>query len=276
MPDRTYTSTAVLRHWAPTCAAVLVLLFLMAACGSDPTAEGPTRDRPTPEATAPPTQEADSPTPGERPTTPAATASPTSTSAPPQTRAAQATPAPSITGSQETPPPTPGPTTPPGPVATVSAPVDPEVNEREALVALYDATGGESWTVSDNWLSDRPIDEWCGVTTGADGRVLQLLLRDNGLSGELPPVLGDLSSLVNLWLPENDLSGGIPPGLGNLFSLEQLNLSDNQLAGELPPELGHLSRLNLLDISSNGFSGGCPHSGLPWPTWRCWSCSTTN
>ena len=43
--------------------------------------------------------------------------------------------------------------------------------DREALVALYNATEGEDWIFSNNWLSDAPLGEWKGVTTNADGRV---------------------------------------------------------------------------------------------------------
>ena len=35
--------------------------------------------------------------------------------------------------------------------------------ERAALKALYYATGGEEWLLSDNWLSDKPITDWFGV-----------------------------------------------------------------------------------------------------------------
>ena len=31
--------------------------------------------------------------------------------------------------------------------------------DREALVALYNATDGENWYRSDNWLSDAPLGE---------------------------------------------------------------------------------------------------------------------
>ena len=57
------------------------------------------------------------------------------------------------------------------PAASGSAETD-----REALVALYNATNGENWTISDNWLSDAPLGEWHGVTTNDDGRVIQLRL----------------------------------------------------------------------------------------------------
>ena len=35
--------------------------------------------------------------------------------------------------------------------------------DREALVALYNATEGEDWIFSNNWLSDAPLGEWKGV-----------------------------------------------------------------------------------------------------------------
>ena len=37
--------------------------------------------------------------------------------------------------------------------------------DREALVALYDATGGTNWTNNTNWLSNEPLSEWYGVET---------------------------------------------------------------------------------------------------------------
>ena len=43
--------------------------------------------------------------------------------------------------------------------------------DRETLVALYNATDGENWNESNNWLSDAPLGEWEGVTTDSDGRV---------------------------------------------------------------------------------------------------------
>ena len=53
--------------------------------------------------------------------------------------------------------------------------------DREALVALYNATDGENWFRSVNWLSDAPIGEWWGVTTDDEGRVTALVLRENGV-----------------------------------------------------------------------------------------------
>ena len=40
-----------------------------------------------------------------------------------------------------------------------------EATDRDVLVALYHATGGDNWTNNENWLSDAPIGTWYGVTT---------------------------------------------------------------------------------------------------------------
>ena len=49
--------------------------------------------------------------------------------------------------------------------------------DREALVALYNATDGPNWANNDNWLSDRSLGEWHGVRTDANGRVMRLIPR---------------------------------------------------------------------------------------------------
>ena len=74
------------------------------------------------------------------------------------------------------------------PAASGSAETD-----REALAALYNATNGENWDGSANWLSDAPLYEWVGVVTNDDGRVIELSLTENDLSGEIPPELGSFS-----------------------------------------------------------------------------------
>ena len=172
---------------------------------------------------------------------PPPTAHPTATFTPPPT----ATPVPIAT---------PRPTPTPPPTAT------PPLNEadRAALVALYHATGGPGWTNKSKWLSDAPLGEWHGVSTDAGGRVVDLQLRDNGLTGEIPPELGDLEGLTRLCLCGNDLTGEIPPELGGLAGLTYLDLSGNGLSGEIPSALGGLTSLIWLYLDSNGLSGGIP------------------
>ena len=75
--------------------------------------------------------------------------------------------------------------------------------DRAALTALYNATGGPSWTRSDNWLSSGPLSEWHGVQVDTDGRVTSLALGGNNLTGSLPAQIGDLTSLGILQLYAN-------------------------------------------------------------------------
>ena len=130
--------------------------------------------------------------------------------------------------------------------------------DRAALVALYNATGGPHWKINNNWLSDVPIGEWIGVTTDDNGRVIELALGVNQLSGEIPAELGDLTNLEGLWLDRNQLTGEIPAELGNLTNLTHLYLRVNQLSGEIPPELDNLANLRELRLRENQLSGEIP------------------
>ena len=143
-------------------------------------------------------------------------------------------------------------------VTVVTVTVVPTSEDRDALVALYHATGGPNWRDTHNWLSNGPLDQWYGVTTDSSDRVTGLELSFNGLTGQLPAQLGNLSSLTYLDLSDNQLTGPIPVQLGNLSSLEELDLWFNQLSGEIPVQLGNLSRLEDLNLWSNQLSGPIP------------------
>ena len=127
----------------------------------------------------------------------------------------------------------------------------------------------------DNWMSDESLGQWYGVTADGNGRVTELTLRDNRLSGELPEGLGNLANLQVLRFgaasftcgsggcrpkspSANRLAGEIPPELGNLANLKSLDLTANQLTGEIPPELGNLANLESLRLSANQLSGEIP------------------
>ena len=161
-------------------------------------------------------------------------------------------------------------------------PPNPLQVERGALAALYQATGGDSWKHRDHWLTDRPVADWHGVAVHGSGRVHTIDLRDNGLTGSIPPEIGSFESLVGLYLDNNRLTGSIPPEVGelsrlktlslaendltgsilsragNLDSLVLLNLTGNQLTGPIPPDMGKLSRLENLSLGFNGLTGPIP------------------
>ena len=141
------------------------------------------------------------------------------------------------------------PTPTPGPTPT------PATTERGALVALYEATDGANWPYQNNWLSDKPVDLWYGVTTDGLGRVTELDLRFNSLSGSLPN-LNALTNLQRLWLASNNLTGPIP-NMDSLTRLRWLDLSNNRLSGTVPT-FAALSNLKKLDLYGNLLTGQIP------------------
>ena len=126
------------------------------------------------------------------------------------------------------------------------------------LAALYNSTDGANWTDNANWLSDRPLDEWYGVTTNAEGRVSGLEIVNNSLSGPIPPELGQLTDLIRLDLGENGLSGPIPSEIGQMTNLSNLDLGENRLSGPIPSEIGQMTNLSNLDLRGNDMSGPIP------------------
>lgn len=108
--------------------------------------------------------------------------------------------------------------------------------EREALVALYQATDGDNWVNNTNWCSDKPLNEWFGVNYW-DGHVRGIYLSYNNLKGELPQNIGNLTGLYDLFLNNNELTGNLPEGLASLNSLVQINLIGNMFTGTIPDKV---------------------------------------
>lgn len=132
--------------------------------------------------------------------------------------------------------------------------------ERQALVELYDATIGSSWTRSDGWLGNAGSEcSWYGVHCDqTESTVLELTLEENNLNGTIPSSIGQLTGLVELFLYTNQLTGSIPPELAQLQELERLDLSQNRLTGPIPPGLGDLIHLTELYLQMNQLSGSIP------------------
>ncbi len=149
-----------------------------------------------------------------------------------------------------------------GPAAAQSAVVvTSQDSDREALVALYEATDGPNWRNNTNWITDKPLDEWHGVQLNEHGRVHAVNLWDARLRGPLPPEIGDLAHLSELILFGNSLTGEIPPEIGKLSRLNRLYISYrsfNELEGPIPPEIGNLVNLTHLSLVADGLTGPIP------------------
>ena len=96
------------------------------------------------------------------------------------------------------------------------------------LESLYGATGGASWTNSDNWLEGATLAEWHGIETDALGRVQVMDLSHNGLVGRIPESLGGLTTMTKLQISGNAVSGRLPLLLVRL-PLEALRYADTSL-----------------------------------------------
>ena len=127
--------------------------------------------------------------------------------------------------------------------------------DREALIAFYNATDGPNWTDNTNWCSDEPLDTWHGVTTDSEGRVTEISLNNNRLSGEAGNTLAPLTALTDLNLYSNNLSTldvSANTALANLScthnNLSELDVSDNPALERLSCSNNNLSEL---DLSAN-------------------------
>lgn len=148
-------------------------------------------------------------------------------------------------------------------------PDPPAAGDRGALIKLYEATDGPSWINNDGWNTDEPLEEWYGVGTDRSGRVVELDLggtwddesqhwTPHGLSGSLPPEIGDLARLRLLVLAGNELRGSIPWEIGQLTELTRLDLGGNRLTDRIPPPIGNLAGLKELDLRDNLLFGPIP------------------
>ena len=134
------------------------------------------------------------------------------------------------------------------------------VLECQALVTLYNTTGGPAWTANDGWGVNPNPCTWSGVecTGGAIGSVRRLVLIDRGIGGPMPSQLGNLGNLEVMKLDHNQLTGAIPASLANLGNLDTLSLRENALSGPLPAWLGTMTGLSYLSLSDNQFTGTIP------------------
>ncbi|MCY4648229.1 MAG: M66 family metalloprotease [Gammaproteobacteria bacterium] len=136
--------------------------------------------------------------------------------------------------------------------------------ERLALTGLHDVTGGPSWANRAAWGTDAPLGDWHGVATEG-GRVVQMALPANGLSGPLPAEIANLLKLTVLDLTANGLSGAFPGTIAALPELAELRVGRNAgLEGALPFALRRLDRVRVLRYDDTGLCAS------PSPNFQAW------
>jgi len=135
------------------------------------------------------------------------------------------------------------------------------------LKIIYNEFDGDNWTKNYGWAAlfdnqnlrvDCNLDNLYGVELDYSGRVSNIYLENNNLTGFIPPEIGNIQYLESLSLSSNNIEGTIPPEIGNLEYLEYLSLSDNNIEGAIPPEIGNLSNLYALYLSNNDLTGIIP------------------
>lgn len=145
--------------------------------------------------------------------------------------------------------------------------------DKNALIAFYQATGGEYWVQSAghfynaygttpggnlNWDTSGATDPcpysfsdyWAGVMCvdpcyypidGDDcrlGRITGLSLPFNNLTGTIPDGTFDqLNNLTIVDLSHNSLSGTLPTTVGKLRNVMMFTLNDNLISGTVPEEI---------------------------------------
>ncbi|XP_066379592.1 receptor kinase-like protein Xa21 isoform X2 [Miscanthus floridulus] len=92
------------------------------------------------------------------------------------------------------------------------------------------------------------------------GPIQLLLMSMNGMSGVIPPGIGNLISLEDLEFTGNNLHGVIPEDIGRLQNLKIFTLEANLLSGGIPPSFGNLTELLTLKLSNNELNGSIPEN----------------
>uniref|UniRef100_A0A2K1R760 Leucine-rich repeat-containing N-terminal plant-type domain-containing protein n=1 Tax=Populus trichocarpa TaxID=3694 RepID=A0A2K1R760_POPTR len=91
--------------------------------------------------------------------------------------------------------------------------------------------------------------------------IFEYKVWNNKLTGEIPKVICDLTSLSVLELSNNNLSGKLPPCLGNKSrTASVLNLRHNSFSGDIPETFTSGCSLRVVDFSQNKLEGKIPKS----------------
>ncbi|KAJ4973052.1 hypothetical protein NE237_006226 [Protea cynaroides] len=107
-------------------------------------------------------------------------------------------------------------------------------------------------SVPDGWNDPDPC-KWAKVSCSSDGRIIEILIKEQDLSGTLPPHLNNLTKLQRFEAMRNKLSGPLP-SLSELSQLQILGLNENQFTSVPADFFSGLSSLQAVSLDKNPFS----------------------
>ena len=103
----------------------------------------------------------------------------------------------------------------------------------------------------DNNIGEQDISN-CSSSNCADGEV------------ELWEICYNIQTTTVIDLSSSGLSGSIPPSIGELTNLYSLSLQNNNLSGEIPSELFNIAGLFYINLYGNNLSGLIPSNVCNW------------
>ncbi|KAL6282486.1 hypothetical protein ACE6H2_013415 [Prunus campanulata] len=131
--------------------------------------------------------------------------------------------------------------------------------DQGALLALKAHITGDPQNILVNWSATTSVCNWVGVSCGARHfRVSVLNLSYMGLTGTIPPNLGNLSFLVEMRFRNNSFHGTLPHELSNLRRLKWISFGYNNFMGFIPLWFGSFPKLQNFNLYGNQFSGSIP------------------
>ena len=107
-------------------------------------------------------------------------------------------------------------------------------------------------TLPSGWEATDP-STWTGVQWSKDNRVTRIRIRQQNLTGSLPPNLGNLTALQSLDIAHNQLTGPLP-SLAGLSSVQDLLLSNNEFTSIPPDFFTGMISLQQVSLDYNSFS----------------------
>ncbi|CAL5064772.1 unnamed protein product [Urochloa decumbens] len=144
--------------------------------------------------------------------------------------------------------------------ASAAAPPAPSLAPAEVRVLrrIADMLGMSHWDFATGPCYGSGVHCDCSFSNGTECHVIEIFLKDQNFSSELPPDFADFPNLLQLDLSRNLLHGGVPDQWARMKKLQGLSLMGNRLSGPFPMVLTKIKTLTNLSIEGNEFHGPIP------------------